>query len=243
VRDEQVGAAIRAVRQRRGWRQRDVAAAAGVSQGVVSFVERGQLERVSLAALRSVGAALDVALPVTPRWRGGELDRLLDAAHARLVEHVTSTLAASRWVVVVEYSFNHFGDRGSVDVLAWRARGEALLLVEVKSRLVDLQALMLSGGRKLRVVPDLLARERGWRARCVGTVVAMPGTRFNRDAVERHAATFGAAYPARSRDVRAWLREPEGPMRGLWFVAPTTDTRCTRDRRGTVRVRRRRAPT
>jgi transcriptional regulator with XRE-family HTH domain len=241
VRDEQVGAAIRAVRQRREWRQSDVAAAAGVSQGVVSFVERGQLERVSLSAIRSIGAALDVGLPFTPRWRGGELDRLLDAAHARLVEHVTATLAGTGWVVVVEYSFNHFGDRGSVDVLAWQERCGALLLVEVKSRLVDLQALMLTGSRKLRVVPGLLARERGWRARCVATVVVMPGTRFNRDVVERHAATFGAAYPARSRDVRRWLREPEGSMRGLWFVAPTRQVRRTRDRRGAMRVRRRHA--
>jgi hypothetical protein len=48
------------------------------------------------------------------------------------VKTVVSRLGGS-WQVVVEYTFNHYGDRGSVDVVAWHAGAGALLLVEVKS--------------------------------------------------------------------------------------------------------------
>ena len=211
---------------------------AGVSQGLVSLVERGQLDRVSLRSLRSIGQVLDVALPFAPRWRGGELDRLLDAAHAALIDYVAATLRGAGWSVLVEYTFNHFGERGSVDLVAWHDERRVLLLIAVKSRLTDLQALMMGAARKLRIIPDILARNQGWRPTHVGTALVMPGTRFNRSVVERHAATFGAAFPMRSREVQQWVRSPAGSMRGLWFVAPSSQPRGMHHRRGTLRVRR-----
>ena len=58
--DLRVGAAFRAVRVRRRWRQSDVAARAGVSRAFVSLLERGHLDRVSLATLRQVARTLDI---------------------------------------------------------------------------------------------------------------------------------------------------------------------------------------
>jgi transcriptional regulator with XRE-family HTH domain len=60
--DMRVGAAFRAVRLRRHWRKSDVAARAGVSRGFVSLVERGHLDKVSLATLRRLGKVLDMGL-------------------------------------------------------------------------------------------------------------------------------------------------------------------------------------
>ena len=62
---------------------------------------------------------------------------------------------------MVEYTFNHYGERGSVDVVAYHAGHRALLIVEVKTRLTDLQAFLASFGRKLRVVPALVRDDRG----------------------------------------------------------------------------------
>ena len=80
--DLRVGAAIRAVRIRRGWRQADVAQRAGSSVTAVSRVERGQLDGMPLATLRRIAAALDIRVDLVPRWRGADLDRLLNAGHA-----------------------------------------------------------------------------------------------------------------------------------------------------------------
>jgi hypothetical protein len=78
--------------------------------------------------------------------------------------------------VLPEYSFNHFGERGSVDLVAWYPLTRALLVIEVKSLIVDLQDLFMALGRKVRVVPGLLRTERGWNAAAVSRVLVLPGT-------------------------------------------------------------------
>lgn len=193
--DQQVGAALRALRRRLGLRQADIGERADVSQDSVSMVERGRLERVSLPTMRRIAVALDATVTVTVRWRGGELYRLLDEEHARLVEAVVARLRAEGWEVAVEYSYNHFGERGSVDVVAWHATRMALLIVEVKVRLLDVQDLHAGVDRKARVVPALLAAERGWRARTVGRLVVVRDTPANRAVVARHAQTFAGRCP------------------------------------------------
>ena len=157
-----VGRILRAVRLHKRLRQRDVAEAAGVSQSVVSRAEHGRLDELSFGAVDAVASILDVTVYIDARWDDGDADRLIDRTHARIVELVVSTLAATGWETVVEYGFNHYGDRGSVDVLAWHAESRTLLIVEVKSRLTDLQATFTSFARKLRIVPGLVLRDRGW---------------------------------------------------------------------------------
>jgi transcriptional regulator with XRE-family HTH domain len=76
--DIRVGMVIRAVRIRRGLRQIDVAVAAGVSQAVVSTVERGDIERTSLRLVRRVASAMGVWLPL-----GASLARRRAAEAAR----------------------------------------------------------------------------------------------------------------------------------------------------------------
>jgi transcriptional regulator with XRE-family HTH domain len=235
--DLRVGMLVRAVRQRLGWRQSDVAARAGVSQKVVSLTEAGQLERISLRTLRAVARVLEISLPFAASWRGGNAARLLDERHAALVEFAVWWLRRRGWEVVVEYTFNHYGERGSIDVLAWHAARRALLVVEVKSRLYDLQDLLAGLQRKVRLAPTLVAAERGWQPSLIGCAVLAPGTTANRSVVTRHDATFGAALPARGRELRRWLHEPAGPMAAVWFVSPSTGVTGKRDQRGARRVR------
>ena len=83
--DRRVGLVIRALRRRRGMRQTDLALAARVSQSVISRVERGHLATLSTNTVRSILSALDARGEWDIRWRGGELDRLIDEAHAALV--------------------------------------------------------------------------------------------------------------------------------------------------------------
>jgi transcriptional regulator with XRE-family HTH domain len=89
---ERVGRVVRGVRHRLRLRQSDVAGRAGVSAPIVSRIERGRIEQVSLPALLAVANALEIRLDVIARWRGGDLDRMLNAKHAALAEDVTAWL-------------------------------------------------------------------------------------------------------------------------------------------------------
>jgi transcriptional regulator with XRE-family HTH domain len=202
-----------------GLRHVDVGRTAGVDQKIVSLLERGQIERVSVERFRKVCAALQIEAVLELRWRGGQGDRLIDRDHARIVEAVIAELARLGWETYPEFTFNFYGERGSVDILAWHPGKRALLLIEVKTRLTDLQRLLMSLSKKLRLVPGLVSEERRWERRALGHIVVMLDTRANRSTVARHQATFAATFPSRTADVRGWLRSPTADLAGLWFLS------------------------
>ncbi len=235
--DIRVGCAIRAVRLRRGLRQCDVAAVAGLSQSTVSLVERGRFEALTIGTIRDVARVLDVWLPIEPRWRGAELPRLLDERHALLVGLAVAELRRLGWEVRVEYSFNVRGERGSVDVLAWSAGVRALMIVEVKTQIVDVQELLSTMDRKRRVVPMAVTAELGWRPDLVGSILVLPDETRARSAVARHGRVFSAALPARTMEVRGWSRNPARSLAGIWFLRDTNPGSRMRTGGGATRVR------
>lgn len=214
-----MGRLITLVRQRKQWRQEDLAAASGVSRALVALAEAGALERLTLRSLRRITAPLEIRLPLTPLWNGGEADRLRDRDHARLVEDVVAILRQCGWEVTVEYTFSHFGERGSIDIVAWHRDSRTLLVVEVKTRIYDVQGLVAGVDRKARLAGQLLRVERGWIPLAVGRLVVVPELTANRSLVAKHAALFQAAFPARSREVRTWLHRPSGALSGIWFLS------------------------
>lgn len=224
--DRAVGSLFRSVRIRGRMRQEDVAKQSGLARSIVSLIERGSLERVSLASLRRVGDVLDIRVQIDSWWRSGDADRLRDRAHAALVDRVVRELRAAGWVVRVEVTFNHFGERGSADIVAWHPDERILLIVEVKSGIGDMQELASTFERKVRILPDVLAKEGGWHAATVARVLVVADTMTNRRVVAAHAATLASIWPARTARVRAWIRRRDaiGPadgrrgFGGIWFL-------------------------
>jgi transcriptional regulator with XRE-family HTH domain len=162
VDDLAVGRMIRAVRVRRGWRQSDLADAAGVSQTTVSRLERGNLDAVPIATLRAVAGALDVRATVELRGSGADLDRLLAAGHSAMHEELARLFAGlPDWVSLPEVTFAIYGERGAIDVLAWHEPTRSLLVIELKTELVDIQDTVGTLDRKVRLAVTI-ARERGW---------------------------------------------------------------------------------
>jgi len=162
----------------------------------------------------------------------------MDARHAALVEQVVARLAPLGWEVTVEYTFSRFGDKGAVDVIGWRAQERALLLVEVKSELDNLQNMLSVLDRKTRLVPALLALERDWRAAVVGAILVMPDRSTFRDGIARFRATFAAALPSRNVEIRRWLAQPgPGPLRGTWFLRLSGPSILVEGRGGPRRIR------
>lgn len=169
-----------------------------------------------MATVRRVMAALDLRVELRARWRGGELDRLLDRAHAALGESVVRWLQTRDWVVRPEVSFSRYGERGVIDVLAIHAATGSLLAIELKTVLADLQELMAGVDRKLRLAPDV-ARSLGWRVNSVSCLVVVAEGRTSRRRVAEHRRLLRAAFPTEGRQMRLWLRRPSAPVRSLMF--------------------------
>lgn len=217
VDDARIGEAFRTLRVRRGWRQADVALRSGVPRDVVGRLEHGRLDRCPLGQVRSVALALGLRVDIVIRWPGGDLDRVLNAGHAALHEAIGRLLGnLDGWTFAQEVSYAIFGERGVIDVLAWHAATRSLLIIELKSRLVDPQELVGTMDRRLRLATRI-ARERGWLPLTVSTWVVLTDTRTNRRRVAAHPILLRSRFPADGRAVRGWLRRPSGAMHALSF--------------------------
>jgi transcriptional regulator with XRE-family HTH domain len=216
--DLQIGRAARALRHRRGLRQVDAAERVGIGHDVVSRLERGRIEGLTLRTLRRLFAAFDAEVVILVRWRGGELDRLLDRRHAMLGEAVVARLERLGWTVVPEVSYSEYGERGAIDLLAWHAESRTLLVIELKTELTSIEETVRRHDAKARLAARIALDRFGWRAGAVARLLVLPDARTPRRQVERFAKVLGRAYPARGRAVRNWLASPAGSMSGLLFL-------------------------
>jgi transcriptional regulator with XRE-family HTH domain len=231
-----IGLSLRALRLRRQLRQVDVAGKAGVSRGTISNIERGQLQPISMEMLRRVAAVLGADLDVQVRWHGAELDRLLDEGHARLVDVFTGRLRAIGWDVAIEATFSVYGERGSIDVLAFHPATRSLLVVEVKTVVPDLQSMIATLDRKTRLGPGIAA-DRGWSCGSVSRLLVVERGSTSRDRVRRMGAAFATAFPQRGAVVRPWLVSPSDAISGLMFVRSANPGSVTVPLAGRQRVR------
>jgi transcriptional regulator with XRE-family HTH domain len=220
--DSRIGRVLRAIRHQKAWRQEDVARKAGVSQTVVSNVEIGAIGPLTIATFRKVVAAMGAEAVVSVRWRGADLDRLLDEGHAAIVGAVVEMLTKAGWEVHPEVSFSIYGERGSIDVLGWHAASRTLLVVEVKTELVSVEETIRKMDIKIRLAPEIVADRFGWQPAFRSHLLVLPETSTQRRRVERHAAVLDLAMPLRGRALRAWLAVPDRSIGGLLFLPGTT---------------------
>jgi transcriptional regulator with XRE-family HTH domain len=230
VDDQAIGIRIRAARIRRGWRQADLAAKAGVSASQVSRTERGHLDEMTLAALRRIAAALEIRIDLSARSRAADLDRVVSARHAALAEEVLARLRTyAGWMARAEVTFASYGERGVVDIVAWHQPSRSLLLIELKTELVDIGEAIGTFDRKRRLA-STIAQSVGleWRPARVGAWLVVAEGATTRRRIRAHALTFRSAFPANGATLRRWLSEPSGDVAALSVVA--------NNRSGTVRT-------
>jgi hypothetical protein len=188
--------------------------------------------------LRALADAVGATVVIQLRWRGGELDRLLDERHAAVVGAVTALLRVPGWSVAVEVTYSRYGERGSIDVLGWHELTRTLLVVEAKSELTSVEETLRRLDAKRRLAP-VVARERfGWRPAGTSCLLALEDSRTNRRRVQRAHNVLDVALPARAWTVRGWLGAPSGALAGLLMVSSTHGERVARssDRHRRVRV-------
>jgi transcriptional regulator with XRE-family HTH domain len=241
VDDMRIGRGVRRLRHRRSWTQDDLAAHGGQSQDVVSRVERGRIDDMPLRRVRAIARALDAEVVVALRWRGGDLERLMDEGHATLVGRVAELLESSGWTSRTEVSYAVYGERGSIDLLAWHEATRTLLVVEVKTEVVSIEATLRKHDEKVRLARRVAADRFGWQARVTSRLLVLPDLSTQRRHVDRHDRVMTSAYPVRGAAMRSWLRRPTEagePVSGLMFVAPTHGARGRRGPVSRKRVRR-----
>ncbi len=215
--DAKIGATVRAVRIRRRLTQADVAELASVRPSAVSLLERGLFQDLSLATMRSIATALGMWYEITAKWRGVDLDRLVNGAHDALQRAVLRWFGRlPGWIALPEVSFSIYGERGAIDVLAWHQASRTLLIVELKTFLVDPAELVRTMDARLRLGRQIGA-EQGWRSSTVARWVIFTDTRTNRRHVAAHRDVLTPLATLDGRRMRTWLRSPAGPVSALSF--------------------------
>ena len=216
------GRILRAMRLRLRWSQKSLAARSGVSQQEISLFERGHMDRAPIRIVRAVFKSLDASAELDIRWRGGAMDRLLDDRHAALVATAGSVLSSAGWEVLPEVSYNVFGERGSIDLVAWHAPTRTLLVVEVKSKLTSLEATLRKHDEKVRLGPEVVAERFGWRPLKVARLLVLPDSRTVQRRVAGADTVLRRVYPVRGWAARRWLKAPIGRGDGLIYLPITT---------------------
>lgn len=235
--DTQLGTLLRGVRIRVRLRQEDVARVAGVSQSSVSRIERGHIATLPLSVVRAVAAVLEIRLDTVPSWRGGDLERVMNARHSALHERLADRLAGGTgWVSAAEVSYSIYGERGVIDRLGFHADRRMLAVFEIKADLADPAGLVAQLDRYRRLAPEI-ARERGWDAGRVSCWAVIADTDTNRRRLAAHRELLRGAFPANGRVLGEWLRDPAERVDGLTFLAYPRGGTGTRSLSTVKRVR------
>jgi transcriptional regulator with XRE-family HTH domain len=217
--DIRAGRLLRALRKRARLTQAGLGARVGISQQEISLLERGHLEAVQVRTIRAVFGGLEARLDLDIRWRGGAVDRLLDERHAALAGNFARFLAGRRWEVVPEVTYSEFGERGSIDLLAWHAVSATVLIVEIKTELTSIEATVRKHDEKVRLASGVVTKRFGWEPRSMSRVLVLPDHRTARRQVDRTDAILSRAYPCRGWALRRWLANPsEAAVDGLLFL-------------------------
>jgi hypothetical protein len=153
-----------------------------------------------------------------------------------MTEVVTRLLIDAGWQVRPEVSFNHFGERGVVDIVAWNAQYRATLLVELKTELADVNDLLAVTDRRRRLAA-VIAEPFEWRPEIVGQWVVVAASRTNERRVADHRAVIRSAFPTDGRSIAGWLARPDRGASALWFLPDSPGVGRRRRSGPTQRVR------
>jgi len=192
---------VRAVRVSLGLRQRELARRIGRTQSHLSLIERGRILGLSIAEAEAICEALGATFVLgieAPVLVAGPRQR--DAAHARCVAYVARRLAREGWIVQREVPMGTPGRPGWIDVLAFNPETRVLLVIEVKTELVDFGGLERQLGWYVREARRA-ARRYTWVPISVEPVALLLATQLNDERVRDNGASIRQAFPRRWRDL------------------------------------------
>jgi transcriptional regulator with XRE-family HTH domain len=162
-------------RRARRWTQRRLSAMSGVSQQMVSEVERAVVPDLPIATAVRILNALDVRIDLRLFAPTLVVVPVRDRAHARCVAYVARRLERSGWLVSTEVAVGDERWRGFIDVLAFHPTAHVLLVIEVKVGLDDIGAIDRQLGNYERFA-WAAAHTAGWRPRATTAALLLLAT-------------------------------------------------------------------
>ncbi len=191
-----IGAAIEAMRDRRGWTRIELARRAGLGRMVVSRVERG-IGNPDLDALQRLAVALDRPLVVS----FGGADRAetpADAGHLAIQELILALGRDAGYSGSFELAMRPTEPWRSAEVGLAAPAQRRQLHVECWNTIGDVGAAARSSSRKLADLEDLATARWGDGA-TVGLVWVVRSTARNRALVARSPEVFASRFPGSSQ--------------------------------------------
>ena len=197
-----IGAAIEAMRDRRGWTRIELARRAGLGRMVVSRVERG-IGNPDLDALQRLAVALDRPSPF--RSVGRILPRLLPMpGHLAIQELILALGRDAGYSGSFELAMRPTEPWRSAEVGLAAPAQRRQLHVECWNTIGDVGAAARSSSRKLADLEDLATARWGDGA-TVGLVWVVRSTARNRALVARSPEVFASRFPGSSQ---RWVAAP-----------------------------------
>ena len=219
-----VGETYRMAREDAGLSQRQVAAAAGISQSYLAEIEAGRAEP-SLAVVVALATALGGEASL--RFFPGTGPQLRDRIQAPMVEAVLRVLHP-RWSSFPEVPV-HNPVRGVIDLVLADQRARLLVAAEFHSQLRRLEQQIRWAREKTDALGSTSIAELtggGARAASLSTLLVLRSTRATRMLAVEFESTLAAAYPARVADLIASLTD-DAPWPGAGIVWVRLDGRHT----------------
>jgi hypothetical protein len=152
-------------------------------------------------------------------------------------ESAALELGRAGWLTAAEATFSIYGERGAMDILAFHPPTGSLLVIELKTDIVDVQALIGAVDRYRRLASQV-ARERDWAARSVSCWVLLRDSPANHRRLAAHATVLRNAFPVDGRGMRRWLRRPMGTVAAMSFLSDSHARSVSGTISGVQRVRR-----
>jgi hypothetical protein len=142
-----------------------------------------------------------------PRRRDSPTPRAVDPVHAAMGEAQASHLRALGFEVGLDEPFQHYHFAGRADLVAWSVERQALLHIENKTRIPDLQDCFGSFNSKRTYLGDELAARLGvgrWRSETHVMAALWSGETL--PVLRAHAASFASVFPQPVDAFETWWR-------------------------------------
>lgn len=221
-----VGAELRTLREDAGLSQARVAEFAGVSQSLLSLLERAKVE-VTLPTLSAVAAALGATVSTGIYPDTGPPIR--DHIQARMIEALLRALHR-RWRRFVEVPVQQPA-RGVIDLVLHEPDEQIMVATEAQSEMRRLeQQLRWSRAKAGALVSSELVAQLGEanRPRSVSSLLLLRSTRATRELAISFRELLTTAFPAPYDAAIEALRGPIAPWPGpalVWLQVDPAETR------------------
>ncbi|MGC8635167.1 MAG: helix-turn-helix transcriptional regulator [Candidatus Limnocylindrales bacterium] len=202
-----LGETIREERGRRHWTLRQLGDRAGLSGAAVHAIEAGR--PASLETYTRIGQALALRLEAgfaSRLTRVATFPRQEDPVHAAMGELEARLLRARGFELALDEPYQHFQFAGRADVVAWSRASSALIHIENKTQLPNVQDAVGSYAAKRAYLGPVLAARLGvgrWRSE-THLLVALWSAEVLHVLRLRHV-TFDSICPDPPDAFAAWL--------------------------------------